>query len=98
MIRAAPGSRRARQALASAEMLDEVVDSQLPFVVRLPEASRRRAAEFLAELVTLARCYRQYASGLISRRELERRGLQTMRRLSAIRQCGFPLPRLTERD
>jgi hypothetical protein len=79
-------------------MLDAVVDSHLPFVARLPEVSRSRAAEFLAELVTLAQSYRYYASGWITRRELEGRSMRTMRRLSTIRQWGSPLSRSTEKD
>jgi len=67
-------------------VLDDVVATQLQFMVRLPEHSRRRAADFLAELVLLAQSYRHYAAGWISRRELERRGLSTMQRLAAIRR------------
>jgi hypothetical protein len=79
-------------------MLDAVVDSHLPFVVRLPEVSRLRAAEFLAELVALAQSYRYYASGWISRRELEGHSMHAMQRLSMIRQSGSPLLRSTEKD
>jgi hypothetical protein len=79
-------SRRARRALDSARVLDEVVANQLALVSRLPEEGRRRAADFLAELVMLAQAYRHYAAGWISRRELEQRGLNTMQRLAVIRQ------------
>ena len=67
-------SRRVKRALDSARVLDEVVANQLALVSRLPEDGRRRAADFLAELVMLAQAYRHYAAGWISRRELERRG------------------------
>jgi hypothetical protein len=79
-------SRRARRALDSARVLDEVVANQLALVSRLPEEGRRRAADFLAELVMLAQAYRHYAAGWITRRELEQRGLTTMERLAVIRQ------------
>lgn len=75
-----------------------MVDSQLVLVSRLPERSRPRAAEFLAELVTLSQAYRHYAAGWISRRELDRRGLFAMRKLSAIRRRPLSETQLTERD
>jgi hypothetical protein len=78
--------RRVKRALDSARVLDEVVANQLSLVSRLPEDGRRRAADFLAELVMLATAYRHFAAGWISRRELERRGQHTMRRLAVIRQ------------
>ena len=96
--RAFSRSRRARRALDSARVLDEVVANQLALVSRLPEEGRRRAADFLAELVMLAQHYRHFAAGWISRRELERRGLNTMRRLSAIRQRRPSEAQFTERD
>lgn len=98
MIRAVLGPRRAKRALHSAKVLDEVVANQLPLLVRLPEASRRRAADFLAELVMLAHAYRHYAAGWINRRELERRALITMQRLAAIRQRRSSPAQFTERD
>jgi hypothetical protein len=67
-------------------VLDEVVANQLALVSRLPEEGRRRAADFLAELVMLAQSYRHYAAGWITRRELEQHGLNTMQRLAVIRQ------------
>lgn len=98
MARLTTSSRRAQRALESARVLDEVVNTQLALLVRLPEDSRRRAADFLAELVMLAQFYRQYAAGWISRRELERRGLETMRRLSVIRRHRASQAQFTERD
>jgi hypothetical protein len=47
--------------------------------------------------VMLAQSYRHYALGWITRRELERRGLETMRRLSALRQRRTPA-QFTEQD
>ena len=91
-------SRRARRALDSARVIDEVVNNQLMLVSRLPEERRRRAADFLAELVMLAQAYRHYAIGWISRRELERRGMETMRRLSVIRQRQASPAQFTEQD
>lgn len=80
-------------------MLDEVVATQLHLITRLPEHSRRRTADFLAELVMLAQSYRHYAAGWISRRELERRGLCTMQRLSMIRtRRRSPRAQFTEQD
>lgn len=70
----------------SARVIDEVVNNQLVLVSRLPEDGRRRAADFLAELVMLAQSYRHYAAGWINRRELEDRAMETMRRLSVLRQ------------
>ena len=91
-------SRRVQRALESARVLDEVVNNQLVLVARLPEESRRRAADFLAELVMLAQFHRQYAAGWISRKELERRGLDTMHRLSAIRRRRASEAQFTEQD
>lgn len=82
----ARSSRRARRALASARALDQMVAEQLPLVANLPEASRTRAADFLAELVMLSQAYRHHAAGWISRRELEERGLGTVSRIAVIRR------------
>ena len=78
--------RRVKRALRSAQVLDEVVAAQLALVSRLPEDSRRRAADYLAELVMLAQSYRHFAAGWITRRELERRGTVTMERLAELRK------------
>lgn len=87
MARVTRKNRRAQRALDSARVLDQVVENQLPLVARLPEGSSRvRAADFLAELVLLSQAYRHHAAGWITRRELERQGLVTMRRLSVIRR------------
>jgi hypothetical protein len=67
-------------------VLDEVVAGQLALVSRLPEDSRRRAADYLAELVMLAQSYRHFAAGWITRRELEHRGTVTMDRLAELRR------------
>ena len=91
-------SRRARRALDSARVIDEVVNNQLMLVSRLPEDGRRRAADFLAELVMLAQSYRHYAAGWLTRKELERRGLETMRRLSVLRQRRASPAQFTEQD
>jgi hypothetical protein len=96
--RAFSRSRRAKRALDSARVLDEVVANQLAMVSRLPEDGRRRAADFLAELVMLAQSYRHYAAGWISRRELERRGLCTMQTLAAIRARRHSPAQFTEQD
>src|SRR5437764_9610527 len=89
---------RARRALHAASMLDEVVDSQLPLLAALPEASRRRSASYLAELVMLAQAYRHFAAGWIDRRELERRGNAAVTRLNALRQQRPPAAHVTEQD
>jgi hypothetical protein len=93
-------SRSARRALDSARILDQVVENQLPLVARLPEGgSRVRAADFLAELVLLSQAYRHHAAGWITRRELERRGNRTMRRLDHIRRhSSLPYTQFTEQD
>lgn len=88
---------RARRALRTAQLLDEVVDSQLPLLTALPEARRRRSADYLAELVMLSQAYRHYAAGWIDRRELERRGQGVLGRLSVLRQQPSAA-QLTERD
>jgi hypothetical protein len=67
-------------------MLDKVVAAQLPLVARLPETSRHRAADFLAELVLLSQAYRHHAAGWISRRELEERGSGAVSRIAVIRR------------
>lgn len=100
MARVIKQSRSARRALDSARILDRVVENQLPLVARLPEGgSRVRAADFLAELVLLSQAYRHHAAGWITRRELERRGHLTMRRLSYIRRRSpLSYTQFTEQD
>ncbi|HVK20354.1 MAG TPA: hypothetical protein VM677_03240 [Actinokineospora sp.] len=88
----------ARRALTAARALDDVVADQLPLVSRLPEDSRRRGADYLAELVMLAQAYRHYAQGWISRRELERKARQTTDRLAEMRQNRPIAAHLTEQD
>jgi hypothetical protein len=66
-------------------MLDEVVDSQLALLAGLPERSRRRSANYLAELVMLAQAYRHYAAGWLDRRELDRRSKLAMGKLDDFR-------------
>lgn len=90
--------RRARRAKRSAELLDEVVDAQLPLLSALSEDGRRRSADYLAELVMLAQAYRHYAAGWIDRRELERRGSAAVTRLNALRQQRPPAAHVTEQD
>ncbi|MDA3629038.1 hypothetical protein OU415_26630 [Saccharopolyspora sp. WRP15-2] len=75
-----PRWRRTR-ALRSAQVLDDVVDSQAASLSLLPPDLRRRQADHLAELALLAQDYRHYAKGWITRRELERRGRAALLRL-----------------
>lgn len=92
-------SRRAQRALASARVLDQMVADQLPLMARLPEASRHRAADFLAELVMLSQAYRHHAAGWITRRELERRGHGHVSRIAVIRRrSSLSSAQFTERD
>ena len=100
VARAIKQRRSARRALRSARILDQVVENQLPLVAHLPEGhSRTRAADFLAELVLLSQAYRHHAEGWISRRELERRGHTTMRKLSRIRgRSPLSSTQFTEQD
>ena len=92
-------SRRARRALDSARMLDQVIADHLPLMARLPEASRHRAADFLAELVLLSQAYRHHAAGWISRRELARRGEGHVSRIAVIRRrSSLSSAQFTERD
>ncbi|MGH3756591.1 hypothetical protein [Actinophytocola sp.] len=92
-------SRRARRSLASARILDQMVADHLALVARLPEESRHRAAEFLAELVMLSQAYRHHAAGWISRRELERRGNGHVSRIAVIRRrSSLSSAQFTERD
>ena len=79
-------------------MLDEVVDSQLPLLAALPEASRRRSASYLAELVMLAQAYRHFAAGWIDRRDLDQRSQVTMRRLNNFRHRHPSTAQFTEQD
>ncbi|WP_233159594.1 hypothetical protein [Actinophytocola xanthii] len=91
--------RSARRALAAARMLDQVVATQLPLVGGLPEASRHRTADFLAELVLLSQAYRHHAAGWISRRELADRGAAAVSRIEVIRgRSSVPTGQFTERD
>ena len=87
---------RTRRALRTAQLLDEVVDSQLPLLTALPEDRRRRSADYLAELVMLSQAYRHYAAGWIDRRELDRRGHGVLDRLGELRTT--PSAAFTERD
>ncbi len=85
---------RARRALRSAAVLDEIVDGHAALLPRLPESSRAASAEYLAELVMLAASYRHFAAGWISRRELTERGRFTVERIETIR--GTTAGQLTE--
>ncbi|MCI2422279.1 hypothetical protein MOQ72_33090 [Saccharopolyspora sp. K220] len=76
-----PSWRRAR-ARRYAQVLDEVVNSQLELLPRLPAYLRQRCADHLAELVLLGQAYRHFAAGWISHRELEHRGRATLHRLA----------------
>jgi hypothetical protein len=89
---------RARKALHAAGMLDEIVDNQLPLLAALPEASRRRSANYLAELVMLAQHYRHYAAGWIDKAELSRRSHLTVRRLDDFRGHRSAAAQYTELD
>jgi hypothetical protein len=89
---------RARKALQAANMLDEIVDSQLPLLAGLPESSRRRSAGYLAELVMLAQAYRHYAAGWIDKAELEQRSHRTVRRLDSFRHRHPSTAQYTELD
>ncbi|GAB3438331.1 hypothetical protein GCM10027436_19340 [Actinophytocola sediminis] len=76
-----------------------MVAAQLPLVARLPEASRRRAADFLAELVMLSQAYRHHAAGWISRRELEEHGSGAVSRIAVIRRrSSLSSTQFTEQD
>lgn len=59
-------------------MLDEVVDAQARLLPELSEETRRRSADYLAELVSLSQAYRHFATGWISRAELRRRARDTL--------------------
>ncbi|TQM81911.1 hypothetical protein FHX81_4298 [Saccharothrix saharensis] len=78
--------RRARRALRAARMLDEVVDTQLPFLAQFDQQRRERSANYLAELVKLAQDYRYFANGWIDAKELERRGQDAMAALNRLRE------------
>ncbi|MFC5285491.1 hypothetical protein ACFPM7_00350 [Actinokineospora guangxiensis] len=91
-------ARRGKRALESAQVLDDVVESQLALVARLPEESRVRAAEHLAEMVLLAQAYRHYAQGWITRRELDRRGREAAEKLTLMRRPSPIRVHLTEPD
>lgn len=77
---------RARRALRSARLLDEVVDSQLPLLAGFSEERRRQSADYLAELVKLAQDYRYFANGWIDAKELDRRGQHAMVQLTRLRE------------
>ncbi|WP_189058200.1 hypothetical protein [Longimycelium tulufanense] len=92
---------RARRALRAAQLLDRVVDSQLPVVAALPETTRWHSADYLAELVMLAQAYRHYAAGWIDRRTLDERARATVARLDQLRRsrpAASPPEQLTEQD
>lgn len=78
--------RRARRALRAARMLDEVVDTQLPFLASFDEQRRLRSADYLAELVKLAQDYRYFAHGWIDAEELDRRGRDALVALNRLRE------------
>lgn len=76
-------ARSLRQAAATAELLDRIVDRDLVLVRALPVHQRGRPVEKLAALVMLAQAYRHYAGGWIGRRELRRRSRATFAELNA---------------
>ncbi|WNV91465.1 hypothetical protein [Umezawaea sp. Da 62-37] len=86
MTRIGVGRWRARRALRSARLLDEVVDTQLPLLAAFGEERRRRSADYLAELVKLAQDYRYFAHGWIDAKELDRRGQEAIVQLSRLRE------------
>jgi hypothetical protein len=75
--------RSLRQAAATADLLDRIVDRDLALVRALPVHQRTRPVEKLAALVMLAQAYRHYAAGWITRRELRRRSRATFDQLTA---------------
>ena len=76
-------ARTLRQAAATAELLDRIVDRDLDLVRTLPVHERARPVEKLAALVMLAQAYRHYSNGWIGRRELRRRSRATFEQLAA---------------
>jgi hypothetical protein len=90
-------TRRARHASQSAEMIDEIVDSQLTTLPLLDEARRERAAEHLAELVMLAQAYRHLAAGWISEAEVGRRANAVVHQLERDQDRSL-FVQLAERD
>ena len=89
-------SWRGKRALRSAKLLDDVVDTQVEELPRLPPELRQRSADHLAELVMLSQAYRHFAAGWIGRRELERRAREVLTRMESGRRP--PLEQLTERE
>lgn len=87
---------RARRALETARVIEDVVERQLRLLPLLPERSRPRAADHLAELVLLAGDYRHYARGWIDKRELVRRGRETVDRLALLRASRSESAHLTD--
>jgi hypothetical protein len=77
---------RARRALRAADMLDQLVDDQLPLLAGLSEGTRRRISEHLSEVATLASAYRGYARGHLSRDELLGCADLTIERITTIRE------------
>lgn len=81
-------ARSLRQAAATAELLDRIVDRDLELIRALPVHDRARPVEKLAALVMLAQAYRHYATGWIGRRELRRRSRRTFDELTALSVVG----------
>lgn len=79
-------SERSQAALQAARILEEVVDSQLPLVRKLPENRREHSVTHLYELVLLARNYRYFAAGWIRYRELQRRSSATLWKLRQLNE------------
>ncbi|WP_207894498.1 hypothetical protein [Tamaricihabitans halophyticus] len=77
-------ARSRRHARRAACVLDELVESQVELLPRLPEHRRAVAAEYLAELAMLADAYRYYGQRWIDREELERRGHSAIDRLDTL--------------
>ncbi|WP_235926158.1 hypothetical protein [Actinokineospora pegani] len=89
---------RRHRALATAAAIERLVDDRVAAVHGLPEESRGRHADHLAELVFLAEAYRAFGKGWLGKRELDRRAAAASRRLNALR---VPMPTgapLTDRD
>jgi hypothetical protein len=89
---------RRRRALCTAAAIERLVDDRVTGLRDLPEDSRRRHADHLAELVMLAEAYRGFGRGWIGKRELDRRAAATTRRLTALRVPSTTGAPLTDRD
>jgi hypothetical protein len=89
---------RQQRALSTASAIERLVGDRVGRVRDLPEDTRGRHADHLAELVLPAQAHRHFGRGWIGRRELERLAGAAIRRMTVLRRGAVLAAHLTDRD